>query len=245
MELSTALRSLFDSGRDQVVWNLSPARSIGSSGSEQIVRVDPRHEYGTAIARSIGAAKRDEPIDESSWLIIVDNAMNLLDDRVEQLQTVLGQVSRILLVACEAEAVRRHGGNVRRRHDQAAGRANQRSHAFRLCRSNRVAGRQWTALGLGQHQAARTLHAIARENDRRNTTIRRCRQRSGHPPRVQRTALPPPISYFARSPARNSRRLRETRELWSFRPATIRPCSILGRPCQIGCFRSSRMFPTH
>lgn len=103
VELSTALRNLFDSGRDQVVWNLSPARSIGQPGNEQIVRVDPRHEYGHSIARSIGAAQRDEPIDEPSWLIIVDNAADLLDGRVEQLQSALGQVSRILVVACEAE----------------------------------------------------------------------------------------------------------------------------------------------
>ncbi len=103
VELSTALRNLFDSGRDQVVWNLSPARSIGPPGSEQIVRVDPRHEYGPTIARSIGAGQRDAPIDEPSWLIIVDNALDLLDGRVEQLPSALGQVSRILVVACEAE----------------------------------------------------------------------------------------------------------------------------------------------
>ncbi len=102
VELATALRNLFDSGRDQVVWNLSQPRRIGSPGGEQIVRVDPRHEYASAVARSIGPKIRDGQSNELSWLIIVDNAIDLFDGGIEQLQSALGQVPRVLVVACEA-----------------------------------------------------------------------------------------------------------------------------------------------
>jgi deoxyxylulose-5-phosphate synthase len=106
VELSTALRNLFDSQRDQVVWNLSPSRSRRRPTGEQYVRLDPRHGYGPAIARSKSAAKLDEAgrPSTSSWLIIVDDAHDLLRaDSQDHLRSALEQVSQILLVACEVE----------------------------------------------------------------------------------------------------------------------------------------------
>jgi transketolase C-terminal domain/subunit len=106
VELSTALHNLFDIAHDQVVWNLSSSRSTGPPGDEQYIRVDPRHGYGPAIARSVSAAKIEtsEHAGSNSWLIIVDEARDLLvGDRIDQLETALEQVPRILLVACEDE----------------------------------------------------------------------------------------------------------------------------------------------
>jgi len=52
VELSTVLRSLFESGRDQVVWNLSGAVPEG----QPYLRLDPRHGFAPAIVRSLCAA---------------------------------------------------------------------------------------------------------------------------------------------------------------------------------------------
>ncbi|HTM52792.1 MAG TPA: transketolase C-terminal domain-containing protein [Pirellulales bacterium] len=100
VELSTVLRSLFESGRDQVVWNLSGAVPEG----QPYLRLDPRHGFAPAIVRSLCAATghREQVTSLPPWLIIVGEAREILhEDNLDQLRSAILQVERTLIVACD------------------------------------------------------------------------------------------------------------------------------------------------
>jgi transketolase C-terminal domain/subunit len=102
VELSTVLRTLFDSGRDQVVWNLSESIPPG----QQYLRLDPRHGFAPAIARSLSAASRvaDPSAETQPWLIVVGDARETLRiDKLELLRNAVDQVRRIVIVVCDSE----------------------------------------------------------------------------------------------------------------------------------------------
>ena len=76
MGLSMALRHLFDSGRDQVVWNVLQSKANWRPAGERLVRVDLQHG-SDAPATEVGSAGgfgTRQTADDKPWVIVVDDA---------------------------------------------------------------------------------------------------------------------------------------------------------------------------